>query len=608
MRLPPISNGSSSGRFGKQSRPPLSVSPLSSFDATVASPITKQTLDHVEEECDYDVPLSQEAKSPAYPQGPVCIYDPNVYLYLEPTQVEARVFDVIINVAREVKNPFTVAAEEKPEVESLCENPQWDSQGANIAGRDSAPEPLAATEASFGSAIDAQLEDAPRSAPTTPKATTPEPEYVHVPWDHNANVVDDLLKLCGVIEDRVRQDKKVLIHCQCGVSRSASLVVAYGIYRNPQLTVQEAYDVVKTRSRWIGPNMNLIYQLSEFKIQLNKSVTSIAPAWHSWRTLAPLRPDSASTFNNDDQPKSARVIPQKSLSAPSHMDHNGLRTSSLTSSGPTYLTVQSMNGDITPGPSSAPPRVSWLSPNQPVESPAEAGENHIQISAEPPTLPKLMDIDTTITLSPLLDNISPISELQTPPAGAVVSDLQEVAKDLDERKPKSHAESSPAESTDMEVDASSAQSPAQRSEEGSRIGKIPSPSLPGGFSSLLSRRQGSSIQRLPLRQSVNPLPTAASLIQQPLPAAPFNPLLHDDVPPTPSLLSPRAAEFTASPFHRTAAGDLAGSSVIEQQGGLMSPSNTTFADEDPRSPHQQGEAPPITRSIFDMLESRRLGR
>ncbi|KZF22213.1 DSPc-domain-containing protein, partial [Xylona heveae TC161] len=165
-------------------------------------------LDELQEE-DIEEPLSHEAKkSPAYPCGPVCVYDPHVYLYLEPNEVEASQFDVVLNVAREVNNPFLLRKERRASEGTL--------------------------------------------------------DYIHVPWDHNTNIVDDMLSLVKVIDDRVAQGKRVLVHCQCGVSRSASLIVAYGLYKNPDLTVQQAYDAVKQRSRWIGPNMNLIYQLSEF--------------------------------------------------------------------------------------------------------------------------------------------------------------------------------------------------------------------------------------------------------------------------------------------------------------------------------------------------------
>ena len=596
MRLPPINSASSSSnpnRFGKCSRPPLSVSPLSSSDTTVSSPITKQTLDHVQEETDYELPLSNEQKSPAYPQGPICIYDPNVFLYLEPTQVEAQTFDVVLNVAREVKNPFAAAVEEvlqepRPETQTT----QTDvNRNANLAGRDSVSEPqTAVSEVSFTPVFEAQAHDAIRTAPSTPKAIQPEPEYIHVPWDHNANVVDDLLRLCRIIDDRVRQNKRVLIHCQCGVSRSASLVVAYGIYKNPQLTVQEAYDAVKNRSRWIGPNMNLIYQLSEFKTKLQRYLAPSTTAWQSWRPVGSLGQDLNSSLIDDGHPKSARM-PQKSLSAPSPLEpaSNTGRASSFSSPGPALLTVQSITGDITPGPSSAPSHIPWSSPSNATDSNSDDAIHNGTLRLN--TSASLIDPDSSMTLSPVVAVKESDAEKEMPPAGGVARDLREVAKELDEKEPSTFAEPSTFDSMDMDTsEAVSSNSPETKDNQ--TTPKLSPQAMPGGFSSLLSRRQGA--HRLPLRQGA----PAAQAPPMPPPQA-FNPIMHDDVPPTPSLLSPRAAEFTASPFHRTAAGDLAGSSVFEQ--GLMSPSTV---DEDPRSPHQRGEAP-ITRSIFDMLESKR---
>ena len=91
--------------------------------------------------------------------------------------------------------------------------------------------------------------------------------------------------------------------------------------------------------------------------------------------------------------------------------------------------------------------------------------------------------------------------------------------------------------------------------------------------------------------------------------------MSDAVPATPSILSPRAVEFTATPFHRTVAGDLAGSSVWER--GLVSPrleggiQNGFFGGqtkmegvgvgkEDPRSPPVRGEIG-VWRRIDDVL-------
>ena len=665
MRLPPFAAPAPSsrpfttgGRMGK-ARPPLSVSPLSSFDTSTSSPIKRQTLDHVQEETDYEPPLSQEVKSPAYPQGPVCIYEPHVYLYLEPSHVEAREFDVILNVAREVMNPFLAAQdkdvrirEEPPEIQRTST-----TDDAFLAGRDSDSEPqTAVSEKSFASALEAQMDDASVTAPGTPKASRPEPEYIHVPWDHNTNVVDDLLRLCELIDNRVRKDKKVLVHCQCGVSRSASLVVAYGLYKNPQLTVQEAYDAVKFRSKWIGPNMNLIYQLSEFKTKLVKTLPMGTASWHSWRALGSGRSNPSAAVNPTTdsglQSSGLRSPPQKSLSAPSHMGRDS-RSSSFSPPISAQLAPTS-SGDITPGPSSAPPDMQW-SPGQRSLAP----EIDAVSCAEPLSIspPQISDPDIDMVSSPSTMEREGIDEKRPPaPTGGVVKDLQHVAKNLasneldttgmslpkmdfgpeirmsllpseGESYHKKEALPGPSTRQDLQPEGrelykaseneivsapepspspklmelmaenSNSQPPAAPLKETemtlspsspTTTLSTPSPTFPAGFSSLLRRRQGPrGLRQLPLHwgQSLPHLSMA-----QPSPRA-----IDPDVPQTPSLLSPRAAEFTASPFHRTSAGDLAGSSVFEQ--GLMSPG---AKEEDPRSPHQIGEAP-ITRSIFDMI-------
>ncbi|RPA82122.1 DSPc-domain-containing protein [Ascobolus immersus RN42] len=193
-----------------------------------------------------DEPLSHEARSPAYPQGPVVIFEPNIYLFSEPDADLAGQFDVVINVAREVLNPFDVKRE-KERKESIYSVPD-----------------TAATDASF---LTAQTS---LQTPTLETAKEKLPEYHHIPWDHNSSLLEDLPRLVKLIDSRASEGKKVLVHCQCGVSRSASLLIAYGMYKNPSATVQQAYDSVKNKSRWIGPNMSLIYQLSDWRTQLLK--------------------------------------------------------------------------------------------------------------------------------------------------------------------------------------------------------------------------------------------------------------------------------------------------------------------------------------------------
>lgn len=59
----------------------------------------------------------------------------------------------------------------------------------------------------------------------------------------------------------------VLVHCHAGVSRSASLVVAYFMH-NYRITLQQAIKLVKAKRSCISPNFGFMLQLKEFEKQL----------------------------------------------------------------------------------------------------------------------------------------------------------------------------------------------------------------------------------------------------------------------------------------------------------------------------------------------------
>ncbi|KAF9218004.1 hypothetical protein BGZ59_003786 [Podila verticillata] len=99
-------------------------------------------------------------------------------------------------------------------------------------------------------------------------------EYKNLSWSHSQhNIQHDFAAAFEFIDQSVAQGGKVLIHCQLGVSRSASLVIAY-VMRAQGMGLSEAYDFVKQLSAVISPNMTLMYQLAEFEKSLkgNKDV------------------------------------------------------------------------------------------------------------------------------------------------------------------------------------------------------------------------------------------------------------------------------------------------------------------------------------------------
>lgn len=213
----------------------------------------------------FDRPHSgEDAKSPSYPEGPILMHEPSVHLYLEPKLEEAMKFDVIINVAREVKNPFKALDPQESKKEDSVPVP---GRTEVTPDANEAPPDTAATMMSYSTAFEVQPSSSTESSPTTPKPSVEKklPEYIHVPWDHNTDVKDELWDLCQTIEARTKEGKKVLVHCQQGASRSATLIIAYGMYINQDLGPNEAYSLAQSKSRWVNPNMSLLFSLNDFK-------------------------------------------------------------------------------------------------------------------------------------------------------------------------------------------------------------------------------------------------------------------------------------------------------------------------------------------------------
>ncbi|OBZ81619.1 Dual-specificity protein phosphatase SDP1 [Choanephora cucurbitarum] len=71
------------------------------------------------------------------------------------------------------------------------------------------------------------------------------------------------------IIDRARAaGQPILVHCQCGVARSATVIIAY-VMKTFRLPMQEAYDHVKQLAPAINPNLSLLFQLREFEQALH---------------------------------------------------------------------------------------------------------------------------------------------------------------------------------------------------------------------------------------------------------------------------------------------------------------------------------------------------
>ncbi|OBT83209.1 hypothetical protein VE02_09136 [Pseudogymnoascus sp. 03VT05] len=293
----------------------------------------------------FDCAANEDVKSPGYPDGPIAIYEPYVFLYLEPSAEEAAEFDVVMNVASEVKNPFKakLAAEE---LKSQVAEPLKSFDAMDI-DRDSPPM-TGASMATFTTAFEVQPLDSStptETSPTTPKPLAKEPEYIHIPWEHNSDISKDLLALCETIDDRVNHGKKVLIHCQQGASRSASLIIAYGMYRNPSLTVDAAYNAAQARSKYVSPNINLMYALQDFRKTLQaRQHTKMGRSPNKHRMALSVDEIDFNSGSNKESPRTAPLPSDPSsrnsptIGTPPHVRGNS---------------TPDLRG-LSPGPSSAP--------------------------------------------------------------------------------------------------------------------------------------------------------------------------------------------------------------------------------------------------------------
>lgn len=62
---------------------------------------------------------------------------------------------------------------------------------------------------------------------------------------------------------------KVLVHCAGGVSRSASICIAY-LMQKKNMSYQNAYLAVKKKRKCIKPNQNFVKQLKSYEKTIHK--------------------------------------------------------------------------------------------------------------------------------------------------------------------------------------------------------------------------------------------------------------------------------------------------------------------------------------------------
>ncbi|KAI9136411.1 protein-tyrosine phosphatase-like protein [Paraphysoderma sedebokerense] len=95
-------------------------------------------------------------------------------------------------------------------------------------------------------------------------------QYLHLRLPHHTTSLTSYLPLAATfISNSLQSEQPILVHCQLGVSRSASIVIGY-IMKTRNLGFHEAYDYVKSKSNKVCPNLGLVGQLVEWENELKR--------------------------------------------------------------------------------------------------------------------------------------------------------------------------------------------------------------------------------------------------------------------------------------------------------------------------------------------------
>ncbi|RNA03391.1 dual specificity phosphatase 1 [Brachionus plicatilis] len=101
----------------------------------------------------------------------------------------------------------------------------------------------------------------------------PNIKYKHIPADDvlNYNIRYHFEEAFEIIDDARRTNGRILVHCTMGISRSATIVIAYLMSRY-NMSLRSAYDYVRSKRSIVAPNSLFLKLLQDYENELRTSV------------------------------------------------------------------------------------------------------------------------------------------------------------------------------------------------------------------------------------------------------------------------------------------------------------------------------------------------
>lgn len=96
-------------------------------------------------------------------------------------------------------------------------------------------------------------------------------QYCHIPADdtQKQNLLIHFDQAHAFIQQAIENNHRVLVHCVAGISRSPVIVISF-LMRYAQMSMNDAYELVRRKRAIIAPNLNFMGQLLQYERKLRE--------------------------------------------------------------------------------------------------------------------------------------------------------------------------------------------------------------------------------------------------------------------------------------------------------------------------------------------------